>query len=323
MEVRLSSGKLQTVVRDSLYLFRKCHLRKTKNGIIGWYSQEPTWLDLVSLDGLSREDHVFALDPLRTQIKNFGVVLQALNPQGDFLDLDGNIRKLDFEENNDYFVVTNGIYVDEYEQQESVSVYFDENFNAYYKEKVFPPSRIYISVDFEENFDHTFTISFRSLSVVLAYGDVKLTKFSLAVERVNALFEKEFYSLLSESDRRLEEFEDLGIIPKVVITCSDGTVTFYAPLIPIFSDLKLSFFNTTSFEQSTLTFEYSRDLVVDLLKIYSSRRLPEAAKIVASPYFSNDVVTIYAQISDFLGFSFYSRYFVSLLSQDEYKILLS
>jgi hypothetical protein len=166
-----------------------------------------------------------------------------------------------------------------------------------------------------------------SEAVVKNFKDIEngdlFVQLSADIISINVKYTEIYNRIILETHELLYSLVDLKIKPKITIICKNGSFIFYPTIIPILSDLKNSLFNTTtiSSEDFIKLLDYSVDEIRYLFQIYMSEKLPTLEQLIKYEYFSEDILTIYANISDYLGFDFWYDYFNEIISREAYMSL--
>ena len=90
---------------------------------------------------------------------------------------------------------------------------------------------------------------------------------------------------------------------------------------PYAKDLKKSIFNETQFDRDTIALVYKKEIVLDLFRLYLSFELPKPDTLIRNRAFSDDMIGIFFDISDYIGFEFYAEYFRGITNLLAYKAL--
>lgn len=223
-------------------------------------------------------------------------------------------------------------YIDEYGKTQRVPIWYDiENcmFNVINPDKTskpIPPSRVFISTrinDIHPIIPTDYSLHFKRFTNI--YVDMIDGPFPIMLHdkilSINRDMKVEFDQLKSKSQDHLISDHELPLKTKILINCSDGvSIPFYPYAVKIFYDLDKSPFNIQNFDINYVTLDYSSDIIKPLLMIFYSDVLPP--NLINMIELESDWLSIYAELSDMLGFIFFSKYFKTIISSDEYKSML-
>lgn len=253
----------------------------------------------------------------------------------DDLELDYSYVSLEGEKQKipnyqaDLFVIMSGIYVDDTGKENMVRIWYDApnmTFRIIDSDLSFTLDNVYISMNMT-NLGGRYLrplIHFKRLDAVYKdrQKDSSLTDLKLAITSINIKYSKEFEVLKQESEEIINEFQELDLPIKIELKCFEGDLVFYSTMVPILSNLTHSIFRKIAFEDNTVHLEYPVLVVKRLLWVYVQKDFITPDILIGDPLLTEDILTVYAVISDFLGFDFWARYFREIVSTDEYKALL-
>lgn len=230
-------------------------------------------------------------------------------------------------------ITLTGTYFNEYGKGQEIPIWYDA-YNCMFNllgidgtSRPIAPSKVYISTALYDNYynqnNSYYRVRFRKFTNI--YVDLIDGPFPIMLQDtvmlVNENMKKQFDKLKKQSILHLATDQELPLKTKISIECSDGIkIPFYPYAVKIFYDLEKSPFNTQNFDIESILLDYPSNIVKPLLNIFYLDSLPN--NLLNMIKLEEDWLTIYARISDMLGFEFFSTYFNIIIKSDEYRALL-